>query len=332
MKKLYYPLAAALALCLVISAMAFVNAKKDQPDKHLEIVLRNIGHQLLLHSGDSTSRVLPIKAVSEHSFRISFETHFRFVPDTLMSIVDRQLSATGHAGKYIVSVNECDHGQTVFAFEVDKVNGDLLACRGRMMKTGCYTVEITFPGENGFDYRWLLTGLVPLGLLGLYFSRKKKQPATTAVLYGNGDQPASHTPAIASTPAQPNTSATETTDNPEPPDTPETHKNHQTIPNPEAPSVLCVGNFQFDEAKGALRIDNQVIQLSDKEVKVLRLFTAHPGQVVERDTMMKIWEDDGVVVIARNADVLVSKLRKKLAADPSIKIVNVFGKGYKLLC
>jgi hypothetical protein len=41
--------------------MAFVKKENQHPDKHLEIVLRNIGHQVLLHSKDSTSRVLPVK-------------------------------------------------------------------------------------------------------------------------------------------------------------------------------------------------------------------------------------------------------------------------------
>ena len=47
--------------------------------------------------------------------------------------------------------------------------------------------------------------------------------------------------------------------------------------------------------------------------------------------MKEIWEDKGLVVISRNVDVLVSKLRKKLADDQSIKIVNVPGRGYKLI-
>ena len=43
------------------------------------------------------------------------------------------------------------------------------------------------------------------------------------------------------------------------------------------------------------------------------------------------WEDKGIVVISRNVDVLVSKLRKKLSDDPSIKFINVHGRGYKLM-
>jgi DNA-binding response OmpR family regulator len=45
--------------------------------------------------------------------------------------------------------------------------------------------------------------------------------------------------------------------------------------------------------------------------------------------MKEIWEDKGIVVISRNVDVLVSKLRKKLSDDNSIKFINVSGRGYK---
>jgi DNA-binding response OmpR family regulator len=46
--------------------------------------------------------------------------------------------------------------------------------------------------------------------------------------------------------------------------------------------------------------------------------------------MKEIWEDRGLVVISRNVDVLVSKLRKKLSFYPAIKITNVHGRGYRL--
>ncbi len=74
----------------------------EHPDKHLEIVLRNIGHQVLLHSKDSTSRVLPIETVNENTFRISFENSFEFTPDTLMNLVHQQLVKTDRF---------CDHPQ-----------------------------------------------------------------------------------------------------------------------------------------------------------------------------------------------------------------------------
>src|SRR6188768_3182879 len=119
MKRFYYPLFAVLSVTLFVFAMAFVKGKNERPDKHLEIVLRNIGHQLLLHSGDSTSQVLPVKAVNENTFRISFENSFGFVPDTLMKLVHQQLSKADRPGDYRVSVNECSGDQAIFAYEIN---------------------------------------------------------------------------------------------------------------------------------------------------------------------------------------------------------------------
>ncbi len=47
--------------------------------------------------------------------------------------------------------------------------------------------------------------------------------------------------------------------------------------------------------------------------------------------MAEIWGEEGLVVIPKNIDVLVSKLRKKLNHDASVAIVNVHGVGYKLV-
>ena len=61
-----------------------------------------------------------------------------------------------------------------------------------------------------------------------------------------------------------------------------------------------------------------------------KIFAENINQIVEREKLMKeIWEDESIVVISRNVDVLVSKLRKKLSDDNSIKFINVHGRGYK---
>src|SRR5450432_2722584 len=82
---------------------------------------------------------------------------------------------------------------------------------------------------------------------------------------------------------------------------------------------------------GILYFSNQkeFLALTAKAVSIL---ASNQNQVVGRDLLMKeFWEDDGVFVITRNVDVLISKLRKRLSADPSVKIVNVHGKGYKMI-
>src|ERR1700744_3562495 len=123
-----YSLFAVLSVFIIVFAIGFVKKETEHPDKHLEIVLRNIGHQVLLRSKDSTSRVLPIETVNKNTYRISFENSFEFTPDTLMSIVQQQLAKTDWPGDYTVSVNECDQNRTVFAYEVNTARGDLKPC------------------------------------------------------------------------------------------------------------------------------------------------------------------------------------------------------------
>jgi len=76
----------------------------------------------------------------------------------------------------------------------------------------------------------------------------------------------------------------------------------------------------------------KVLRFRKKKQKHYKYLGKNINQIVEREKLMKeIWEDKGIVVISRNVDVLVSKLRKKLTDDNSIKIINVPGRGYKFI-
>jgi DNA-binding response OmpR family regulator len=93
---------------------------------------------------------------------------------------------------------------------------------------------------------------------------------------------------------------------------------------------MQLGNYRFYTDNSILEIENRSIKLSEKETNALKIFAENINQIVERETLMKeIWEDKGIVVISRNVDVLVSKLRKKLSDDTSLKFMNVHGRGYK---
>lgn len=95
---------------------------------------------------------------------------------------------------------------------------------------------------------------------------------------------------------------------------------------------IQVGSFQFYTGNNMLKSGHTTITLSEKETKALKIFAQNINQVVEREKLMKeIWEEEGIVVISRNVDVLVSKLRKKLSADNSLKFINVHGRGYKFI-
>ncbi len=91
-----------------------------------------------------------------------------------------------------------------------------------------------------------------------------------------------------------------------------------------------IGSFYFYPEQNKLVKEAVEIALSKKECELLTLFVANPNQIIKRDELTKrVWEDNGVFV-GRSLDTYISKLRKKLKSDASIKLTNVHGIGYKL--
>lgn len=95
-------------------------------------------------------------------------------------------------------------------------------------------------------------------------------------------------------------------------------------------SYSIIGSFQFYPEQSKLVKSATEISLSKKECELLEIFVAHPNQIIKRDDLTKkIWEDNGVFV-GRSLDTYISKLRKILKDDDSIRITNAHGIGYKL--
>ncbi|MFT3993109.1 MAG: response regulator transcription factor [Dysgonomonas sp.] len=95
--------------------------------------------------------------------------------------------------------------------------------------------------------------------------------------------------------------------------------------------VYQFGNMQFDTQKQILTINGENTKLTTKEAELLGLLCAHANDILERNHALKqIWVDDNYFN-ARSMDVYITKLRKLLKPDPSIEIINIHGKGYKLI-
>ena len=96
-------------------------------------------------------------------------------------------------------------------------------------------------------------------------------------------------------------------------------------------ALYKIGRFQFDTQKQLLTIDGQQTKLTTKESELLSLLCAHTNEILQRDFALKtVWTDDNYFN-ARSMDVYITKLRKHLKADDSIEIINIHGKGYKLI-
>jgi two-component system, OmpR family, response regulator len=95
-------------------------------------------------------------------------------------------------------------------------------------------------------------------------------------------------------------------------------------------STLHAGNCILDVHNLLLNANGTITQLTYKECRLLQLFFRHTGKLIERDVFLKtIWENDGFFV-ARSMDVFVSRIRKLLKEDTTLRIDNVRGIGYML--
>ena len=96
-------------------------------------------------------------------------------------------------------------------------------------------------------------------------------------------------------------------------------------------SIYKVGNFTFDTQKQLLSIGEKQTKLTTKENELLALLCSHANEILQRDFALKtIWIDDNYFN-ARSMDVYITQLRKHLKDDPQIEIINIHGKGYKLI-
>lgn len=92
-----------------------------------------------------------------------------------------------------------------------------------------------------------------------------------------------------------------------------------------------IGDYSFDPLKQLLIYREHLIKLTTKESELLELLCRYGNEILERNFALKtIWIDDNYFN-ARSMDVYITRLRKYLRKDPAVKILNVHGRGYKLI-
>lgn len=289
----------AVAIVYLLSFTSSSTLKADDEnfsEEAMNLVIRKIGHHILLSVGDSVSRVLPVQRLSENEFQIRFESRFTFVPDTLIKIVEQVIIAHHLPQNYIVNVYDCSTNEVIFGYAMleDKQN-NIVPCTGRTQPVRCYYINIHFANEAAFGsrtrYLFIGVGLLTVGFFFVGAKLWKK----------NRSQ-----------------SQQDTIEN--------------TVPNTSTAQrpFLSLGKAHFYYEHHYLVIAGEIIELTAKESKLLHIFASSPNQIIERNRLQKeVWEDEGVIV-GRSLDMFISKLRKKLSGDSSLKLSNIHGKGYKL--
>ncbi len=291
-------------LFVLLSILLFAEeacARETAEEAHIKVALRMIGHQVLLQSGDSTSRVLAIEKV-QNRYKIPFESDFSFDPDELATAVNKLVEETKIAKSYLVEIERCGTKEVIYSYEVGHLaQTDLIPCRGRVQPSACYSLFITildpggpvvttFPAtpaspnslpteEKQLGYANLAWLSIPLlVLLGwMVYTRQKGARAKTK------------------------------------------------------PDVFSLGAYRFDKRNMMLLHKHEKTELTSKEADLLYLLYTSENKVLERSTILEnVWGDQGDYV-GRTLDVFMSKLRKKLAADTNLRIINVRGIGYKFV-
>ena len=96
-------------------------------------------------------------------------------------------------------------------------------------------------------------------------------------------------------------------------------------------TVYKLGKYTFDVQKQSLNSEDNSHKLTTKESELLKLLCDNINDILERNYALKtIWIDDSYFN-ARSMDVYITKLRKYLKDEPAIEILNVHGKGFKLI-
>ena len=167
-----------LLLFISVICVAFSMADNDDFDiARREVLLRRIGHEILLQSGDSTSRVLPVKKIAENEYQIRFENDLTFQPDSLVNTTRRLLAKDPLARDYVVNVLNCGNSSVAYGYAISKnKKDDIVACIGREQPRACYMINIKFKptGINTAKNGYLLGGLPFLAFVGFIFLRSVK--------------------------------------------------------------------------------------------------------------------------------------------------------------
>lgn len=295
---------------LTLGMLFFVtksDAKPDITEQRAKIVMRKIGHEILLNAGDSTSRVLPIEK-KDTQYKIAFESNFLIDPSDLVVIIELAIKKSNIANAYLVEMKACKTEQVVYSYEIGTINNDeFLPCGGRTLPFGCYNIFITlldsgqqnmasFSLKQNANFQkqlsaeseqtnyilpiLLLTTVVFLGGFFVYTRQQKTEIEPEPIIDLN---------------------------------------------------IITIGKYQFDEKNMTLSLDNKTVDLTSKEADLLTTLYTSANETLKREEILKaVWGDEGDYV-GRTLDVFISKLRKKLGGDENVKIVNVRGVGYRMV-
>ena len=271
----------------------------DLTDRQMKVGVRMIGHEVLLGAGDATSRVLPIE-VEEGRYKIQFSSPFGFDPADLVQTITGVVEKTDLAKEYLVEVEACDTNAVVYSYKIGATSTmDLIPCRGRVLPEACYIIYMTFLSNSIMEQSMLAqSSRVAVRPIANSSTLKLYGLLIFSLLIGGGFF---------------------------------LYRRKKKSSAPFDPDLLTIGDYRFNKRNMTLSYNDESIELTSKEADLLFLLYKSSNKTLERENILNVvWGDDGDYT-GRTLDVFISKLRKKLVADNSLKIINIRGVGYRFV-
>lgn len=256
--------------------------------RHIEVALRTIGHQLMQAVCNDTS-VVSVKPIDNDAYKLSFTAPFSFDPGHLYIPALEVIKAYGIQQTCYFEIRSCKDGSALYNMEIwTGISPSMIPCEGRILPEDYYDLYIhlyDLSDKADQETTWLPWWTYPILLVAMILS---------ALMYIR-------------------------------------HRASSSIASLQASGGIAIGTYIFDSMALTLRHDQEVATLSHKEATLLQYLHNHQGETVSRSELLsKVWGDDGDY-IGRTLDVYVSKLRKRLQADPLVKITNERGVGYRMV-
>lgn len=90
------------------------------------------------------------------------------------------------------------------------------------------------------------------------------------------------------------------------------------------------GHFYFDVPNHQLKSPGSTKQLTRRETGLMKMLCQNQDTIIKRDDiLLGVWGDDHYFA-SRSLDVFISRLRKYIKSDASVKIENIHNVGYRL--
>lgn len=289
-----------IGLVLLLISLSAALRPNSQPDARKEsLALRQLGHDYLIAVGDSTTRIPAITNSKEGALLLTLQRPIDY--DTLATLCKAVLARYEIWQNYSLELEDCSSGIVFLGslWSPNQATTDFFpsgaACMDRDQEARCANVSLTFyPAER----KGIPTGHYLLGGVGFLL-------LVMGSVMGETTIPSAGTSTVVATASVIHPPTTRTS------------------------LIQITEHCSLNETDLLLTIGTEEQQLTYRETKLLIYLARHPNEVLARtDIHDAVWGDEGLIT-GRSLDVFISRLRKKMLAEPAVEIQTVHGIGYR---